>query len=545
MNEFITMGEPLVVFCSTQLNVSVTNATNFSKVIGGAELNVAIGVNRLGHSAEYISQVGEDPQGKFIQEQIKDRHINTKYLKETDKYLTGYQMKQLVSQGDPNVYNFRKDSAASHISSRIIEKINLNHVKYAHLTGIMPGISEEARKSCFEFAKKCNKNKVLLTFDPNLRPHLWTDLNEMKNVINNLAKYADIILPGQKEGEFLTGTSDPEKIADFYLKSSQTKAVFVKVGSKGSYVKTKLDEHGKFIPGFKVKKVVDTVGAGDGFAVGVITALMENKGYLEAARRGNAIGAMQVQTHGDNDGYPTRNQLKKFYESERIKKMNLPKFTSLEKVHDAGIVGVIRGNSEENAYKTAQACIKGGITAIELAFTSPSANITIKKLSDEYSNNPNIVIGAGTVLEAETARLAIIAGAKFIVSPSFNEETAKECNLYGVPYIPGCFSPTEIQKALSYGSDIVKIFPGSIAGKEMIKEIHGPFPYVNVMPSGGVSIDNMNEWFNAGAYVVGIGGSLVEPAKSDDFEGVTANARAFKDELNNVKQKNQALPISI
>lgn len=154
-------------------------------------------------------------------------------------------------------------------------------MKYAHLTGIMPGISEEARKSCFEFAKKCNKNKVLLTLDPNLRPHLWTDLNEMKNVINNLAKYANIILPGQKEGEFLTGTSDPEKIADFYLKNSQTKAVFVKVGPKGSYVKTKLDKHGKFIPGFKVNKVVDTVGAGDGFAVGVITALMENKGYWE------------------------------------------------------------------------------------------------------------------------------------------------------------------------------------------------------------------------------------------------------------------------
>lgn len=123
MDKFITMGEPLVVFCSTQLNVSVTNATNFSKIIGGAELNVAIGVNRLGHSAEYISQVGEDPQGKFIQEQIKDKHINTKYLKETNKYLTGYQMKQLVSQGDPNVYNFRKNSLLHIFLQRLLKKL--------------------------------------------------------------------------------------------------------------------------------------------------------------------------------------------------------------------------------------------------------------------------------------------------------------------------------------------------------------------------------------------------------------------------------------
>lgn len=313
MSEFITIGEPLVVFCSTQQDVSIADATNFDKVVGGAELNVAIGVSRLGHSSEYISQVGDDPQGQFIQKQIKERNVGTKYVTATNKYLTGYQMKQLVSKGDPDVFNFRKNSAASHINSELVDNVDLSDVKFAHLTGILPAISDDARKSSFYLAKKFNEKGITLTFDPNLRPALWSSEDEMRQVINELAEHADIVLPGQSEGKILTGTDDPEQICDFYLKNAQTKAVFVKVGAKGSYVKTKDSKEGTFVPGFKVEKVVDTVGAGDGFALGVITALLEGEDYQNAARRGNAVGAMQVQTHGDNDGYPTREELQDFY----------------------------------------------------------------------------------------------------------------------------------------------------------------------------------------------------------------------------------------
>ncbi|QGY95349.1 aldolase [Lactobacillus crispatus] len=149
-----------------------------------------------------------------------------------------------------------------------------------------------------------------------------------------------------------------------------------------------------------------------------------------------------------------------------------------------------------------------------------------------------MLIGAGTVLDEATAR---ISGARFVVSPSFNENTAKECNLYAVPYMPGCFSPTEIQSALTYGADVVKIFPGSIAGKGIISEIHGPFPYVNVMPSGGVSLGNMHEWFASGAYVVGVGGGLVGPAKNDDYKAVLHNAQAFHNEFQSIIYANSAV----
>lgn len=215
----------------------------------------------------------------------------------------------------------------------------------------------------------------------------------------------------------------------------------------------------------------------------------------------------------------------------------LLKFNLINKIKKAGVVAVVRGHSEENSYQVAKACIKGNVTAIELAFTSPNADITIKRLSKDYESNGNVIIGAGTVLDPSTARLAIIAGAQFIVSPSFNEKTAKLCNLYQIPYIPGCFSPTEIQAALTYGSDVIKVFPGSVAGKTIINEMHGPFPNVNIMPTGGVSLENMSEWLEKGAFVVGVGGSLVGPGKKNDYQSVTENAEKFHDKFLNFINK--------
>lgn len=311
MSELLTIGEPLVVLCSTDPDSTIQDSVNFNKVIGGAELNVAVGTRRLNHSVDYIGQVGDDPQGDFIRNELNKRKINTDYLMTSKEFYTGYQMKQLVSQGDPFVFNFRKGSAASHIDQSIIEKIDYSDTKIIHLTGIFPASSSDALGTSILLAQKANKSNITLTFDPNLRPALWTDKETMVKTINKIASYADIVLPGQNEGKILTGYDDPEKIADFYLQG-RAKAVFVKTGAKGSYVKTK-DGHSAMISGFKVKEVVDTVGAGDGYALGVITALLENKSYDQAAKRGNAIGSLQVRTHGDNDGYPMRNELDNYY----------------------------------------------------------------------------------------------------------------------------------------------------------------------------------------------------------------------------------------
>lgn len=207
--------------------------------------------------------------------------------------------------------------------------------------------------------------------------------------------------------------------------------------------------------------------------------------------------------------------------------MELVKATNIKRIVAAGIIAVIRGFSEENSFQIASACIKGEVNAIEIAFTSPNAEITIKRLKERYSQKSSIIIGAGTVLDPFTARLAIVNGAEFIVSPSFNVETAKICNLYQIPYIPGCYTLTEIQTALTYGADVIKLFPGTIAGSNAISEIHGPFPNVNIVPTGGISYKNMIEWFKNGAIAVGIGGSMTSPGKKGDYQSVMQNAHEF------------------
>lgn len=209
----------------------------------------------------------------------------------------------------------------------------------------------------------------------------------------------------------------------------------------------------------------------------------------------------------------------------------LKKYAALKAVQKSGILAVVRGSSEENSYKTAKSSIAGGIKGIELAFTSPNADITIKKLVEEFHDDQDVVVGAGTVLDAPTARMAMIAGAQFIVSPSFNAEVSQLCNLYAVPYMPGCYSPTEVQTALMAGADVVKIFPAATVGPKIIGEMRGPYPQANIMPTGGVSLDNLQDWFNAGAFCVGAGGSLVGPGSNGDYDAVKKNAQKFHQKL--------------
>lgn len=175
-------------------------------------------------------------------------------------------------------------------------------------------------------------------------------------------------------------------------------------------------------------------------------------------------------------------------------------------IKDAFVL-VLRTDTKEEGVSIANASIKGGCNVVEVTFTIPSANEVIEELSK--NNKEDVIIGAGTVLDSETARIAILAGAKFIVSPSFNRETAVICNRYGVPYIPGCFSIREVVEAREYGSDIVKLFPGSAFKPSIIKDIKAPIKGIGIMVSGGISYDNMSEWIANGCDIISIGSSIV------------------------------------
>ncbi|WP_288488602.1 sugar kinase [uncultured Limosilactobacillus sp.] len=318
MSEVITIGEPLVTFASKEPDVSLADALEWHKIMGGAELNVAIGVKRLGHSVQYISRVGEDPFGEFVKKTIASHKVGTEYVSYDPDHWTGHQIKQRVTKGDPQVFNYRKNSAACHLTKDIINQVDLSDVKIAHMSGIFPSISDTAEKTFRALFKRLNENNILTTYDPNLRD-TWKSHEYMVKTENELAGYADIVMPGVEEGKILMGSDDPEEIADFYLKGSRTNTVIVKIGSKGAFVKTSKGEK-YVVKGFHVDQdnIIDTVGAGDGFALGVITALLEGKNMKKAVMRGNAVGALQIQTPGDNDGYPTSEELKEFYEEEGV-----------------------------------------------------------------------------------------------------------------------------------------------------------------------------------------------------------------------------------
>jgi 2-dehydro-3-deoxyphosphogluconate aldolase / (4S)-4-hydroxy-2-oxoglutarate aldolase len=201
----------------------------------------------------------------------------------------------------------------------------------------------------------------------------------------------------------------------------------------------------------------------------------------------------------------------------------------IAKIKEVGVVAVIRGDDATHGVKISDACIAGGVTAIEVAFTTPRAHETIKTLVDKYKDNENVVIGAGTVLDPETARIAILNGAEFIVSPSINLATIKLCNRYRVACMPGTTTIEGVLTAMEAGADIVKIFPGEIVGTKLIKAIKGPVPQAQLMPTGGVSVENLHEWLAVGCVAVGAGGSLTGGAKTGDYQLITDTAIKFID----------------
>jgi len=203
----------------------------------------------------------------------------------------------------------------------------------------------------------------------------------------------------------------------------------------------------------------------------------------------------------------------------------MKKFEILKQLTDVGVVAVIRAGDEEQAIEISKACLAGGITGIELTFTVPGADRVIRTLAREF--NDEMLIGAGTVLDSETARVAILAGANYIISPGFDSATAKLCNRYQVPYMPGCMTITEMISAMEAGCDIIKLFPGNAFGSDFVKAVKGPLPQVNIMPTGGVNLDNVHLWIEAGCVAVGVGSDLTRPAVSGDFAGVTELAKQF------------------
>ncbi|MFD1773807.1 sugar kinase [Paenibacillus rhizophilus] len=308
LKDVVTFGEAMVMFVADKPG-ALKDIDKFSRRLAGAEVNTAVGFARLGLSAGWVSRLGDDVFGEYIREYLAGENIDISGVTNDSRYPTGFQLKSKVLEGDPQVQYFRKNSAARTLSGEDVDAGYFTGFRHLHMTGIPPALTKETREFAYAALGAMKAAGRSISFDPNLRPSLWSSREEMVSVINDLACRADWVLPGVEEGEILTGSRDPRAIAEFYLNKGVS-LVVVKLGPEGAYFRTQTDEG--TVQGFKVEKVVDTVGAGDGFAVGLVSGMLEGLTVSQAVQRGNAIGALAVQSEGDHDGYPAKSELETY-----------------------------------------------------------------------------------------------------------------------------------------------------------------------------------------------------------------------------------------
>lgn len=305
--DVVTFGETMILFNPNNSGV-LRYVHTFHKSIAGAESNVAIALARLEHSVGWFSKLGNDEFGRYVKSTIRGEGVDVSRVGIDKNNNTGLLFKERFAHTDPNIYYYRKESAASYLGPEDIDVEYIKKAKILHITGITPALSETTKKATFEAIRIAKENNVLVSFDPNIRLKLWT-IEEARPVLLEIAKSSDIIFPGLEEGRLLLGIDDPEEIAEGFLNLGVGK-VAVKLGKEGCYVtdgKEKL-----YIPGYSVEKMEDSVGAGDGFAAGFLAGTLRNLSLEECGQWANGVGAMAILVHGDMEGFPTLQQLFEF-----------------------------------------------------------------------------------------------------------------------------------------------------------------------------------------------------------------------------------------
>jgi len=304
--DVVTFGEAMLLLVADRPG-PLEQAQAFHKRTAGAETNVAIGLARLGLKVGWASRLGCDSMAGYLLSQMQGEGIDCSRVVCDPAQRTGFQFKGRVTDGsDPPIEYHRKGSAASRMGPAEVDETWLRSARHLHATGVFPALSADSLQAACKTFEVMREAGRTISFDPNLRPTLWATPELMRHWINHLAAQAHWVLPGLEEGRFLTGERTPEAVAAFYRRLG-ARLVAVKLGAEGAYYDC--DSGSGYVPGFPVREVVDTVGAGDGFAVGVISALLEGRSVPDAVRRGAWIGARAVQVLGDTEGLPARAEL--------------------------------------------------------------------------------------------------------------------------------------------------------------------------------------------------------------------------------------------
>jgi len=304
--EVISFGEAMALFVAEEPG-DLAQVERFIRRMAGAETNFSVGMTRLGHKTGWVSRLGDDAFGRYIRSVLASEGVDTACVSSDRRFSTGYMLKsKAVAGGDPLVEYYRRGSAASHLGLDDFDDAYFAAARHLHCTGISPALSASTRQfteHAMRFMRQAGKT---ISFDPNLRPALWPSPEAMIAGINSLAGMADWVLPGINEGRLLTGCDTPSEIAEFYLERGAG-LVVIKLGAEGAYYRQ--GEREGVVAGVPVARVVDTVGAGDGFAAGLVSGLLEGLDIVAAVARGNQVGAFAIQVVGDMDGLPSREQL--------------------------------------------------------------------------------------------------------------------------------------------------------------------------------------------------------------------------------------------
>jgi 2-dehydro-3-deoxygluconokinase len=300
--EIVTFGETMALLMPTN-GKGLEYSSELHSLFGGAESNVAIGVSRLGARVGWFGRLGKDPLGRMILKKIRGEGVDVSRAELTTDAPTGLMMREVI-MGKTSVYYYRKNSAASRMNTQHLDENYIARAKILHVTGITPALSESCKESVYEAVRIARKHGVKVSFDPNLRLKLWS-LEEAREVLLELAKLADIFLPGLDELKLLYQTEDWDEIVS---KLRELTAIsIVKGGDDETYV---VDQQTvTAVPYFKAEHIVDTVGAGDGFCAGFLTGVLKGYEYPEAVRIGNLVGSLIVQAEGDWEGAPTWEQV--------------------------------------------------------------------------------------------------------------------------------------------------------------------------------------------------------------------------------------------
>jgi 2-dehydro-3-deoxygluconokinase len=307
--DVLTLGETMVLLNPVQSG-PMKYLTEFRKQLGGAESNVAIGLARLDHDVGWVSALGDDPHGEYVKSFVRGEGVDVSTVRSDPERPTGLMFKERGALGETSVYYYRQGSAASAMTPADLPREHLAEANYLHLTGITPALSDSCRETIETAIGVAEEEDAKVTFDPNVRRKLWESEERMRSVLTDLIAASDVVFPGTDEGALLFDTTDPTEIAERCL-TLGAEVVIVTQGEEGAYVAS---EGGvaEAIPPYAVERVIDSIGAGDGFVAGFLSGRLDGLDLIDSTKRACAVGAVATTVSGDVEALPSRRDLAVF-----------------------------------------------------------------------------------------------------------------------------------------------------------------------------------------------------------------------------------------